>query len=71
MLLVVTEVYRQQLWLSENKKQSIDDHIGVPLGRPPANISKEKKQQAKEDERIRNSIEGKFGAPVRWAGSPT
>lgn len=157
MLLVVTEVYRQQLWLSENKKQSIDDRIvslsqphirpivrgkagknvefgaklsascfdgyvfldhiswdnfnesgdlkaqveafknytgyypesvhvdkiyrtrenrawckergirisGVPLGRPPANISKEKKQQAKEDERIRNSIEGKFGQAKR------
>ena len=27
MLLVVTEVYRQQLWLYENKKQSISDAI--------------------------------------------
>ena len=27
MLLVVTEVYRQQLWLYENKKQSISDRI--------------------------------------------
>jgi transposase, IS5 family len=163
MLLVVAEVYRQQLWLYENKKQSIDDRIvslnqphirpivrgkagktvefgaklsasyyngyvfldqiswdnfnesgdlkaqveafknytgyypesvhvdkiyrtrenrawckergirisGVPLGRPPANISKEKKKQALDDEKIRNSIEGKFGEPVRWAGSPT
>jgi hypothetical protein len=34
---------------------------GSPLGRPPATISKEKKKQAKEDERIRNTIEGKFG----------
>jgi transposase, IS5 family len=157
MLLVVAEVYRQQLWLYENKKTSIDDRIvsltqphirpivrgkagktvefgaklsascfegyvfldhiswdnfnesrdlkaqveafknytgyypesvhvdkiyrtrenrawckergirisGVPLGRPPANISKEKKKQAQEDERVRNCIEGKFGQAKR------
>ncbi|MHC5821947.1 MAG: transposase [Nostoc sp.] len=157
MLLVLGEVYRQQLWLYENKKQSIDDRIvsltqphirpivrgkagkavefgaklsascfdgyvfldhiswdnfnesgdlkaqvesfknytgyypesvhvdkiyrtrenrawckergirisGNPLGRPPANVSKEKKKQALEDERIRNSIEGKFGQAKR------
>ena len=157
MLLVVGEVYRQQLWLYENKKQSIDDRIvslsqphirpivrgkagkavefgaklsascfdgyvfldhiswdnfnesgdlkvqvesfktytgyypesvhvdkiyrtrenrawckergirisGSPLGRPQKNISKEKKKQALEDERIRNSIEGKFGQGKR------
>jgi hypothetical protein len=34
---------------------------GPPLGRPPANVSKSKKRQALEDERIRNAIEGKFG----------
>ena len=34
---------------------------GPPLGRPPANVSKKTKKQAWEDERIRNSIEGKFG----------
>ncbi len=33
---------------------------GVPLGRPPKNISKSKKKQAKSDERIRNLIEGKL-----------
>lgn len=33
MLLVVTEVYHQQLWLYENKKQSIDDRI-VSLNQP-------------------------------------
>ena len=33
MLLVVAEVYRQQLWLHENKKQSIDDRI-VSLEQP-------------------------------------
>ncbi|KYC34685.1 transposase [Scytonema hofmannii PCC 7110] len=157
MLLVVAEVYRQQLWLYENKKQSIDDRIvsltqphirpivrgkagksvefgaklsascfegyifldhiswdnfnesgdlkaqveafknytgyypesvhvdkiyrtrenrawckergiimsGPPLGRPPANVSKEKKKQDLESERIRNCIEGKFGQGKR------
>ncbi len=34
---------------------------GPPLGRPPAFISLEQKKQALEDERIRSSIEGKFG----------
>jgi len=38
------------------------------LGRPKANISKEKKQQALEDERVRNSIEGKFGQGKRRFG---
>lgn len=33
MLLVVTEVYRQQSWLIENKKQSIQDRI-VSLSQP-------------------------------------
>jgi len=37
---------------------------GPPLGRPPATVSKEKKKQALEDERIRQAIEGKFGACV-------
>jgi hypothetical protein len=38
---------------------------GPPLGRPPANISKEQKKQDLESERIRNSIEGKFGQGKR------
>ncbi len=38
---------------------------GVPLGRPPKNISDKTKQQAREDERIRNVIEGKFGIGKR------
>ncbi len=33
MLLVATEVYRQQLWMYENKKNSIDDRI-VSLTQP-------------------------------------
>ncbi len=38
---------------------------GPPLGRPPADVSREKKRQAQEDERIRNTIEGKFGVAKR------
>ena len=38
---------------------------GVPLGRPPKNISNKTKKQAREDERIRNAIEGKFGQGKR------
>lgn len=38
---------------------------GPPLGRPPVNISKSTKKQAFEDEKIRNSIEGKFGQGKR------
>jgi IS5 family transposase len=36
-----------------------------PLGRPPAFVSNEKKKQAREDERVRNAIEGKFGVSKR------
>ncbi|MGL4882496.1 MAG: IS5 family transposase, partial [Waterburya sp.] len=38
---------------------------GVPLGRPPKNISDQTKKQAQKDERIRNAIEGKFGQGKR------
>lgn len=38
---------------------------GPPLGRPPAHVSKQKKKQAKDDERVRNEIEGKFGQGKR------
>jgi IS5 family transposase len=41
---------------------------GSPLGRPPATVSKEKKKQEAEDERIRNAIEGKFGQGKRRFG---
>ncbi len=41
---------------------------GPPLGRPPKNVSKETKRQAREDEIIRNSIEGKFGQAKRRFG---
>ena len=38
---------------------------GVRLGRPPKNLSNEKKKQARLDEGIRNLIEGKFGEAKR------
>lgn len=38
---------------------------GPALGRPPSYVSPETKKQAKEDEKIRNSIEGKFGQAKR------
>ena len=38
---------------------------GPPLGRPPVDVSKEKKKQAAYDEGIRNAIEGKFGQGKR------
>ena len=45
-------------------KEKVIRISGRPLGRPPANISKEKNKQALEYERIRNAIEGKFGTCV-------
>jgi transposase, IS5 family len=40
---------------------------GVPLGRPPKNSDKTRKKIAQQDEKIRNSIEGKFGqGKRRW-----
>jgi hypothetical protein len=41
---------------------------GLPLGRPPKNVSKEAKKQALDDERFRNAIEGKFGQAKRRYG---
>jgi hypothetical protein len=38
---------------------------GPPLGRPPKEVSKEKKQEARSEERVRNAIEGKFGQGKR------
>lgn len=41
---------------------------GYPLGRPSSNITKEQKKQAADDEKIRSSIEGKFGQGKRRFG---
>ena len=51
----VARIYRRQsnrAWCKEIGMRM----SGVPLGRPPKNISKSKKKQAKSDERIRNLI---------------
>jgi len=48
-------IYRTQLNRAWCKERGIR-MSGVPLGRPPKNISKSKKKQAQSDERIRNSI---------------
>ena len=60
----VDKIYRTQ----ENRAWCKERGIrisGPTLGRPPANINKEKKKQAAYDERIRNCIEGKFGQGKR------
>ena len=52
------QIYRTR----ENRKFCKEKGIrisGPPLGRPPKNIDKEQKKQAKLDERLRNNIEGK------------
>lgn len=60
----VDKIYRtkaNRAWCKEREIRI----SGVPLGRPPKNVSKEAKKQAREDERIRNRIEGKFGQGKR------
>jgi hypothetical protein len=49
------------------KKKELGER-GSHDGRPPANVSKSKKRQALEDERIRQAIEGKFGLLKRRFG---
>lgn len=60
----VDKIYRTQKNRAWCKERGIRIS-GPPLGRPPANISKEKKKQAALDEKIRSSIEGKFGQGKR------
>jgi transposase, IS5 family len=58
------KIYRTNLNRSWCKEKGIR-LSGVKLGRPPKNISKEAKKQARLDEAIRNCIEGKFGEAKR------
>jgi hypothetical protein len=63
----VDKIYRNR----NNRKFCKDRGIrmsGPPLGRPPKNITKSRKQQSQRDERIRNEIEGKFGRGKRRFG---
>ena len=60
----VDQIYRTR----ENRAWCKEKGIrisGVPLGRPPKTVSEATKKQAREDERIRNRIEGKFGQGKR------
>ncbi|MEM6752085.1 MAG: IS5 family transposase [Cyanobacteria bacterium P01_C01_bin.38] len=60
----VDKIYRTQKNRAWCKERGIRIS-GPPLGRPPVNISKEKKKQAASDEKIRSCIEGKFGQGKR------
>lgn len=60
----VDKIYRtreNQAWCKERGIRI----SGPPLGRPPANVSPEKKKQSLDSEKIRNSIEGKLGQGKR------
>ncbi len=60
----VDKIYRNR----ENRAWCKEKGIrisGLPLGRPPKNVSKSTKKQALDDGRFRNSIEGKFGQAKR------
>jgi DNA-directed RNA polymerase subunit E'/Rpb7 len=63
----VDKIYRTR----DNRKYCQEKGIrmsGPPLGRPKRNVSSEEKKQAREDEGIRNRIEGKFGEGKRKYG---
>jgi hypothetical protein len=63
----VDKIYRTR----ENRKWCKERGIrlsGIPLGRPPKNLSAEEKKQAQLDEKFRNRIEGKFGQAKRRFG---
>ncbi len=63
----VDQIYRTR----ENRRSCQEKGIrmsGKALGRPRKNVSKEQKKQAREDEKIRNRIEGKFGEGKRKYG---
>lgn len=63
----VDKIYRTKDNRKYCKKKGIR-MSGPPLGRPKKNVSKEEKKQAREDEKIRNRIEGKFGEGKRRYG---
>ena len=60
----VDKIYRTKANRSYCKERGIR-MSGPRLGRPPKEVSKEKKQEARSDERVRNAIEGKFGQGKR------
>lgn len=60
----VDKIYRTKANRAYCKERGIR-MSGPRLGRPPKEVSKEKKQEARSDERVRNAIEGKFGQGKR------
>ncbi len=63
----VDQIYRTR----DNRKYCQKKGIrmsGPPLGRPKKNVSNQEKKQAREDEKVRNRIEGKFGEGKRKYG---
>ena len=60
----VDKIYRTKANLAYCKERGIR-MSGARLGRPPKEVSQEKKQEARSDERVRNAIEGKFGQGKR------
>jgi Transposase DDE domain len=63
----VDKIYRTRANLAFCKANGIRIS-GPPLGRPPKNVSAETKKQARADESIRSTIEGKFGQGKRRFG---
>jgi len=60
----VDKIYRTKANRAYCKERDIR-MSGPRLGRPPKEASKEKKKEARSDERVRNAIEGKFGQGKR------
>ncbi len=63
----VDQIYRTR----ENRRYCKEKGIimsGKPLGRPKKNVSNEGKKEARENEKIRNRVEGKFGEGKRKYG---
>ncbi len=53
---------------TEQKKEKGIKMSGKPLGRPKKNMSNEEKKEVRENEKIRNRVEGKFGEGKRRYG---
>jgi transposase, IS5 family len=62
-------IHVDQIYRTKENRDWCKDHgiriTGVPLGRQPKVIDKEKKKQAQDDEKFRSRIEGKFGEAKR------
>ena len=63
----VDQIYRTRENRKYCKKRGIK-MSGKPLGRPKKNVSNEEKKEARENELIRNRVEGKFGEGKRRYG---